>query len=530
MKALNVLLAFLVSIALGLAILEGGLRLLGRGPDPTPLVEFDPQTGWSKRADFKVTRSSPEYRATIETNALGLRDDPMASPAKPAGIYRVLAIGDSFTQGFSVEREDLFVDLLEERWQAEGRAVEVVNAGTEAWDTAQQAAWLEQNIAEYEPDLVLLFPYENDLYWNSQEVYFSAGGVRSKPKYSASGERVNPTLTDLSDRTWIQDWALTQWLYEPDMSAAPAHAFTPSGAGRAIERELGPLLDSPPTWMNEVRQHTVGALRAVRSAAESVGAEVAVFPIPSAALFDEDWIGRYERRGLAGTRWSADRPVDTFLETAKTAGLEAIDTRPGLRAAAEAAEGPIYFQKTDWHFNPAGNRAFAEIVYGTLEGSNLAPGLPPAETAVSSMAAVSPTGSDEGGLPTPILIWIVLTVVASIGYRLTYPDEAAWQAPLKVGALLAVVISIFMGVIILSGAVPPKFQAWIGPGFALLVLGVVLYYLGSKILTIGELLRSFVMRGHWYLMPLLVVLLTIGSLLVVAASNPFVAPFIYTLF
>jgi len=43
-------------------------------------------------------------------------------------------------------------------------------------------------------------------------------------------------------------------------------------------------------------------------------------------------------------------------------------------------------------------------------------------------------------------------------------------------------------------------------------------------------LRCFALRGHWYLMPLLVVLLTIGSLLVVAASSPLIAPFIYTLF
>jgi hypothetical protein len=45
-----------------------------------------------------------------------------------------------------------------------------------------------------------------------------------------------------------------------------------------------------------------------------------------------------------------------------------------------------------------------------------------------------------------------------------------------------------------------------------------------------ELLKAFTLRGHWYLMPLVVILLTIGSLLVVAASSPLVAPFIYTLF
>ena len=56
------------------------------------------------------------------------------------------------------------------------------------------------------------------------------------------------------------------------------------------------------------------------------------------------------------------------------------------------------------------------------------------------------------------------------------------------------------------------------------------YKLGDRIGTIGELMRCFTLRGHWYLIPLLSVLLTVGSLLVVAASSPLVAPFIYTLF
>ncbi|MHC4895156.1 MAG: DUF5989 family protein, partial [Planctomycetota bacterium] len=62
------------------------------------------------------------------------------------------------------------------------------------------------------------------------------------------------------------------------------------------------------------------------------------------------------------------------------------------------------------------------------------------------------------------------------------------------------------------------------------ILGFVAFKLGSRLGTITELIRAFILRGHWYLMPLVVVLLTIGSLLVVAASSPLVAPFIYTLF
>ena len=52
----------------------------------------------------------------------------------------------------------------------------------------------------------------------------------------------------------------------------------------------------------------------------------------------------------------------------------------------------------------------------------------------------------------------------------------------------------------------------------------------ARLATTLELFLAFTRRGHWYLLPLVVVLLSIGSLLVVAASSPLVAPFIYTLF
>ena len=64
----------------------------------------------------------------------------------------------------------------------------------------------------------------------------------------------------------------------------------------------------------------------------------------------------------------------------------------------------------------------------------------------------------------------------------------------------------------------------------LVLFGFIAYKLGRRLGTILELMKAFTLRGHWYLMPLVVVLLTIGSLLVVAASSPIIAPFIYTLF
>ena len=129
MKLLNLVLAVLVSALIALAILEGGLRLIGMGP-PTTLNAFDPDTGWRNKPGAELSTSTPDG-ATVQFsfNEYGLREGQDVRPEKPAGATRAVALGDSFTLGFTVEREDLFVDQLERWWQAEGRKVQVVDTG-----------------------------------------------------------------------------------------------------------------------------------------------------------------------------------------------------------------------------------------------------------------------------------------------------------------------------------------------------------------------------------------------------------------
>jgi hypothetical protein len=123
-------------------------------------------------------------------------------------------------------------------------------------------------------------------------------------------------------------------------------------------------------------------------------------------------------------------------------------------------------------------------------------------------------------------LWAIL----GTAYCLTYPKEPRLQGVLSVGALLAAVFVIVLGGGTLAGLLPHALVPWVVAAFVLFVLGFVAWKLGRRLATIAELLKAFTLRGHWYLMPLVVVLLTIGSLLVVAASSPLIAPFIYTLF
>jgi hypothetical protein len=124
------------------------------------------------------------------------------------------------------------------------------------------------------------------------------------------------------------------------------------------------------------------------------------------------------------------------------------------------------------------------------------------------------------------VLWVALTAL----YYGTYKDEPVWQPPLKVAAMLAAVFAIVLGGSWVLGQLPARVARPLLLVFVLGLVGFIFYKLGRRIGTILELFVSFTRRGHWYLMPLVVVLLTIGSLLVVAASSPLIAPFIYTLF
>lgn len=524
MRTVNVILAILVSLAIAALALEGGLRLVGKGPSKS-LVQFDPVSGWAKKPNHVHVQKGRDHRVVIRTNDRGLNDDPLPSLAKPEGTLRVLMLGDSFVQGFSVGRDDLFVDLLERLWQAEGRKVEVINAGTQAYDTAQAVAWLEQNGSAYEPDVVLLFPYENDLYWNSQPHYFEARGERDKPRYGADGVREARELRRPPEPSWLGNTALGGLLGGRKVLGDPArHAFRPRGSQRAIPKEFGPLLVEEPDFMAEVRAHTLGALKAFKKQAGVLGARALIVPIPGQTLYDTRAHARMtDRLGVASDAWSPNRPVDLVLSMARELGIEALDPRAFL--TEQKAAGVTLYHTHDWHFGPEGNRAFATFLRRELDRAGV---FPPTHAAARA-AELQPVRAATG-FPTWTKVYAVLWVLLTALYFGTYRKEPLWRPPLAVAAMLGAVFAIVLGVQWLAGLLPPDAgQAVVILG-VVAILGFIAYKLGRRLGTIAELIRAFVLRGHWYLMPLVVVLLTVGSLLVVAASSPLVAPFIYTLF
>lgn len=80
----------------------------------------------------------------------------MSSPAH--GVFRVLAIGDSFTQGVLVKTEESYPEVLEDMFVKtlpEGKRVEVLNLGVGGYDVEYAAYRLQHQGMKYEPDVVV---------------------------------------------------------------------------------------------------------------------------------------------------------------------------------------------------------------------------------------------------------------------------------------------------------------------------------------------------------------------------------------
>ena len=100
----------------------------------------------------------------IEHNSIGFRE-PEFAVEKPAGEFRVLALGDSFTYGSGVLQQDAWPKVLERRLAARGQKVHVINCGFACgtYTPAGYDTWMESDGLLLQPDLVIVGFCLNDM-------------------------------------------------------------------------------------------------------------------------------------------------------------------------------------------------------------------------------------------------------------------------------------------------------------------------------------------------------------------------------
>ncbi|HYC57687.1 MAG TPA: SGNH/GDSL hydrolase family protein [Candidatus Binatia bacterium] len=305
----------------------------------TPWVRHD-ALGFRLAPGIDMPMSSPEYEVEVSTNSLGFRDEEPAA----TGGKRVLAIGDSFTMGYGVERGELFADLLEK-----DLGVDVVNTGTGGYEIIHQVQVLREYGRELAPDLVLFSLYlgndlaQNDEWKRSQDGASLTSLVRQYPTRHARGTKLGLLLSQFrySLRT-RQTRDRDEWL--------PLEGYL-----ELCARELG-------EGARKDYDLSASLLAELRGQARGLGAELFVVLLPYRSMVEADALESLRQKVPdLDQAYDLTRPAREIGERLRQLGIDYLDVTPVLTRAHRDLGKPLFFA-VDGHFNVDGHRVVAEAL------------------------------------------------------------------------------------------------------------------------------------------------------------------------
>jgi hypothetical protein len=368
------------AVAATAGLLEGTARIHASrlegspGTSKDPLLHFDPHLGWAKPRGARGVIERPEYKVELAINRHGLRG-PERGHAKPAGVKRILLLGDSFVEGYTVDEEATVRASLERMLESEG-PVEVINGGTHGYSTDQQLLFFRAEGRRYAPDEVVLLFYYNDLHGNVSrdgkpwfDVADGALVLRNSPlapprrddrarlrTYTLRPFRGSMALRLISNRTVAGNPELHRMLArlglaEPEEEADDPPQLWPFGPAHL--REVGDM------WTR-----TALILRTLDAEVRAAGARLTVFYVPARFEVDDGAWELTRRRNGWGPRWKRERVAERLHAVCGDLALRCLDPRAEFRKVEESGEDAYFPQ--DGHWAPAGHRVAAEILRDVL--------------------------------------------------------------------------------------------------------------------------------------------------------------------
>ncbi len=362
----SALLTYLVS-----DLLAGAVFIRPLSPATVP----DPIAHHVTVPDTHSRIATSEFDYVQRANNLGLRGKDV-DPTKPSGTYRILMLGDSFTQGKGVGDDDTFSNLLEQRLNAEppaGMQFEVLNAGTDSYTPVLSFLQLAHRLGRLEPDLVVLNFDMSDLV--QEQAY------RSIASFGPNGEVLAVAALPLSApeaaasplyalRVWIDHHLyLTSWLV--GRFAAPPEALELT-VDNVVRRRNRRLLLHTLGWDREDRskqwRDVFDSIRGIKGYCDRRGIEFLLTTYPwGHQVSDHEWAAGHTWINPKGAPIS-DRSVHRLEAFAADEGIGFLNLFPAFRAYR--GKDLLYYRE-DMHWTPAGHDLMAREFERYLRGRTL---------------------------------------------------------------------------------------------------------------------------------------------------------------
>lgn len=382
----------LAAIAFALVTGEITLRIFNlTGVFPTSphrlLTQFDPLLGWSKIPGKIGRHITDEYSITEQINSRGMRG-PEYNLNKSDDEFRVLVLGDSFAEGYTVEFNQLFSEIMKRKLNEHpDDRYEVINAGTGGYSTDQELLLFQNQGKLYWPDLTVLLFYYNDVWYNQSTSYWRG----AKPMFAMNGTSL--TLTNVpvpqpdtpatSVLARLKSWVnRNSYLYvgikQIGRSPSP-HDTTLQGIGVTSEDDLDRIFRTEfSVFKRPYDARTAGAWRVTEALLAQLkretalaGSRLVVFYVPPRfSIYTDEWATTVPDGALPGEVWRYEWPAVEMAAICARLGVAFIDPTARFTTAAEelaAQQYRLYFER-DPHWNGRGHELVGQILTEYVEG------------------------------------------------------------------------------------------------------------------------------------------------------------------
>lgn len=303
-----------------------------------------------------------EFSYTQRVNKLGLRGAE-TTVEKPAGVFRILTLGDSFTMGKGVADGETYSVYLEESLNRSAgesckvKKFEVLNGGVDSYAPVLSGIELRRDLAPLAPDLVIHSLDIGDLV---QEAAY-----RSEAEFAPDGSvlKVSNEARAVSASDRVRDWIDQHLFFTRAMlyyasKYLGGEAITVRTVATQANRELVAHTLAGDTQSRDAQWRDLFAsIESIRAFAATHQGEYVLSIYPwGHQVSDQEWMpGRYAY--LTKDDVVSDRSLETIRTMSAERGIHLADMYPVFRAH----KGPekLYFSY-DNHWTRAGHHVMAD--------------------------------------------------------------------------------------------------------------------------------------------------------------------------
>lgn len=359
-------------ILISLLLCEAALRIVPSPVSYRPIHEFgDPHSLLGIELSPSTTHhlEASCFESTITTNAHGWRDAERSIERIPNKL-RIAVLGDSFMEGLHVNDSETFAQQLEQTMGPD--KTEVLNFGISTIGTVQEEILYEQVVREYNPDIVILAMYRNDIL-NNHPALDGAGGISRLTYRNEEGALIHERTAGnfFYLRKWLRQHSALFRLIKFAYGALNSSSTATEGGATLLPPEFTVYTEPTGTWA-DAWDETEKAL--VRLAASVQPAKLFVFWIPDTVELAPDPAAliREQFNSDPPEGFNVDLPHDRLEAIAARNGVPTIDLRSAFLAYRDTnALGYPYFARTcENHWSPLGHSIAAQAVAHALRSES----------------------------------------------------------------------------------------------------------------------------------------------------------------